>query len=62
MHYVYLIKSQKRLIVCNQAIKNDDYHFLLNSTNEQACNAYCVGFIYGNEYNQVVINKAIEFI
>lgn len=52
--FVYLILSEKRLIISEQKINNKDYHALLQSWGRidvcrKISNAFCLGFIYGND-------------
>lgn len=65
-HYVYLIKSDKRLIITTNEIIDSDYKHLMDSSNSNAvnvndtCKIFCIGYIMGNS-NDNVINKLEEF-
>ena len=62
--WVYLIKSQKRLIISNIKICNADYHELLNSNGNNVltiCKSYCIGLIQGSKLNMEIINNVQEF-
>lgn len=64
---VYLIRSQKRLVVSFGDFSDDyDYEELFQSVSndiniaQALCNSFCVGYIVGNQYEKV-INKVSEF-
>jgi hypothetical protein len=60
--FVYLIISQKRLIVVNHSMSGDDYHLFLKSegtNSEYSCKTFCIGYIYGSGIK--VINYVEEF-
>lgn len=65
--YVYLILSQKRLIITENEILDDDHHLLLRSTGPNIehtralCKTYCIGYIIGNKTSGKVINDPQEF-
>lgn len=63
--FVYLIISQKRLVIIKHQIDSDnDYHLLLEAVginSKDACKAYCLGFISGQLARIKVINSVEEF-
>jgi hypothetical protein len=66
-YYVYLIKSQNRLIISGNKMSDVDYHYLFSSIGQDDrnsvslifCKIYCMGFITGSGVK--VINSPTEF-
>lgn len=67
-YYVYLIKSQKRLVITKTKVDSNDYHQFLNTFNpnekisETICKMFCVGFILGGNWDIELINDINEFL
>ena len=66
-NYVYLIQSQKRLIiVTKQILNNTDYISIADFTStditvaDKLAKAFCIGYILGNTHSNVV-NLIEEF-
>lgn len=66
-YFVYLIISEKRLVILEQPISDNNYHKLMdnNGYNQQmlynTCKIFCLGYLYGGQYGQQVINSPYEF-
>lgn len=67
-YYVYLIKSQKRLVILKNKVDNNDYHEFMKTSNskesisEIMCKMFCVGFILGGSWNIELVNDINEFL
>lgn len=67
--YVYLIKSEQRLVILKQPVYNSDYHMLLNNNGsnpielETYCKLFCMGYIYGHNDGDrsPIVNSIYEF-
>jgi hypothetical protein len=65
-HYVYLVMSQDRLVVTAHEIANTDYRSLFSAEARNpidarhVCNAFCIGYIIGNQ-GITVVNYETEF-
>jgi len=69
-YFVYLIISEKRLIILDHSVNDKNYCNLLynNGDNQQMlyniCKMFCLGYLYGSQYGQYgqsVINSPYEF-
>ena len=65
--FIYLIKSENRLVILKQKVENPDYFHLMNVDGdnthhlEYLCKTFCLGFILGGEYARKVVNNLHEF-
>lgn len=66
-YFVYLIKSQKRLVITNHSVSSDDYVLMMNNNGydrylqENMCKLFCIGYIRGSALGVSVINSVDEF-
>lgn len=66
-YFVYLIKSQNRLVITKQQTVDNDYHMLMNNDGGNDyqllsfCKLFCLGYIYGAESGKKPINSPYEF-
>jgi hypothetical protein len=65
-YYVYLIKSQNRLVILSEEIEDKDYELLLNTGNSdyenhliRTCNTFCNGYVLGA--GNKILNRIEEF-
>lgn len=64
--YIYLIISQKRLVIADHEIIDEDYKELLNTNGpdlsiiNNSCKIFCFGYILGSR-NGGVVNTLKEF-
>lgn len=66
MYHVYLIKSQNRLVITEQEMDSNDYHFLMKASgsgfiSRADCKTFCIGYIYGAANGKKPINSIEEF-
>lgn len=67
-YYVYLIKSQKRLVILKNKVDNNDYHEFMKTSNidddesERICKVFCIGFILGGSWYIELVNDINEFL
>lgn len=65
--FVYLKLSDRRLVIVNKMINDSDYFYLMHSEGNDYklvmdnCKSFCMGFIRGSEYGEVVVNSDSEF-
>ena len=65
--FVYLIKSENRLVILRERVNDPDYYHLLdnNGGNEvmlhNLCKVFCLGYIIGAEYGKKPANSLYEF-
>lgn len=69
-YFVYLIKSESRLVILDKEKVSNDYYLLIKVDGTDpgsftACNLFCIGFINGTRYNHLansqVVNTVDEF-
>ena len=66
-YFVYIIISEKRLIILDHARNDNNYSILMdNNGNDQqmlynTCKIFCLGYLYGGRYGQQVTNSPYEF-
>lgn len=69
--FVYLIISEKRLVILGNDIVNEDYHGLFNNSGNnreiqyEFCKTFCVAYLRGSReinIDTVLINDINEFI
>ena len=66
-YFVYLIISEKRLVIVENPINDKNYYKLMdnNGANRQMlynnCKIFCLAFLYGGQYGQQVRNSPYEF-
>lgn len=66
-NYVYLIKSENRLVILEGQERDSDYHlFMSNNGNnyeslKNTCKMFCLGYIYGCVTGNVPVNNVKEF-
>jgi hypothetical protein len=65
--FVYLIKSQNRLVILRQKVENFDYQHLMDNNGgdvfqlEHLCKTFCLGYILGAQNGKKPINSLYEF-
>ena len=69
--FVYLIISENRLVITEQAIVDTDYHLLMNNNGgnrhyiREICNVFCLAYIYGTQHGKAtskeISNNVYEF-
>lgn len=66
-NFVYLILSEKRLIILDHPINDQNYWHLMdnNGNNQQlllnTCKTFCLGYLFGSQYGKQVVNSPYEF-
>jgi hypothetical protein len=66
-YFVYLIISEKRLVILDHQMNDKNYHKLMdnNGGNQQllynTCKIFCLGYLYGSQYENQVVNSPYEF-
>ena len=66
--FVYLILSQKRLVIVSSKITDKDYHELMNTGADgpeslliTTCKMFCIGYIMGTQSGIKPVNLLEEF-
>jgi len=65
--FVYLIKSENRLIILKQSVENSNYIHLMDNNGSDAqileylCKTFCLGYINGATSGKKPINNMYEF-
>lgn len=66
-YFLYLVVSQKRLVITENKIDNKDYHLLMSNSGRDKelllsyIKIYSLGFLDGGVYGEKVINSKYEF-
>jgi len=60
--YVYLIKTEKRLVITNKEFNDSDHVELMNGSNRDLCNCICIGYLIGQNQKIKVVNEINEFL
>lgn len=68
MTFVYLIISEKRLVITQNQINSKNYQLLMNTdgfNGVQLCKMFCIGYLMGNtigrETSYTILNDVKEF-
>lgn len=65
--FVYLILSQRRLVILSSKMHDKDYHELMNTADGPesflitTCKMFCIGFIMGSQSGTNPVNLLEEF-
>ena len=60
-YYVYLIISERRLVILSKEVDNEDYNLLIDSQSRGSCMIFCAGVSYGNRAQCTIVNSPLEF-
>ena len=66
-YFVYLIISEKRLVILDHPMNDKNYYKLMdnNGGDQQMlyhiCKIFCLGYLYGSKYENHVVNSPYEF-
>ena len=66
-YFVYLILPEKRLVILDHRMNDKNYHLLMNNNGGNQsllyslCKTFCLGYLYGGQHGQKIVNSPYEF-